>query len=289
METYDSILVAVDGSDPAWTAIRQGVELAATFDASLTGVHVVPQSSAPLAAESDGGKPRPDQATEAAIKDFEQAAETMDVPCRTTVERGTPHTEIESASDRVDADLVTIGTHARTGLDRLLAGSVADRTLRTSERPVLVTPHTLGDVPYDSVLIATDGSGPAAAATDHGLALAEQFDATVHALSAVDIQTPSDGHGIIPEVAESVTERHEDRVTAVAQRAAERGLDTATAVPRGTPSTLVTEYVDEHDIDLIAMGAHGRSGLTRYLLGSVAERVVATSPAPVLAVPSRSG
>lgn len=288
MPSYETILVAVDGSDHARTAAGQAVRLANAFDASVTGVHAVEEPSSAVFAPDVETEPSLDEATEDAIEHLKMRAAAAAVPCETTVEQGTPHDVIESVADRIGADLVAMGTHGRTGLDRLLIGSVADRTLRTSDVPVLTTPDHGEETAYDSVLTAIDGSDPSAAAADRALAVADRFDATLHVLSVVRLQARAHTHGaggITPSIVESVTERHETLVEEVADRADERGIDTVTSVPAGMPAPYVRDHVEDHDIDFVTIGTHGHTGLKRHLLGSVAERVVRTTPAPVMAVP----
>jgi nucleotide-binding universal stress UspA family protein len=285
MSTYDSILVAVDGSEPARTAARQAIQLAKAFDASVTGLHVPEGSSNTAGTERDRS---PDEEAEAAIESLKLSAGKAEVACQTTVRRGTPHEVIGSSADRLDADLVAMGTHGRTGVEGLLVGSVTNRTLRTSDVPVLATPEGPWGSVFDSVLVAVDGSDPAAAATDQAITFADRFDATLHVLSAVYVQKLADtsgGAGTVPSVLESITERHEGLVEDVADRAEARGIDTVTSVPTGRPAAHVRDHAEEHNVDLVTMGTHGHSGLKRYLLGSVAERTVRTAPAPVMTMP----
>jgi nucleotide-binding universal stress UspA family protein len=79
-------------------------------------------------------------------------------------------------------------------------------------------------------------------------------------------------------------ERAESVVESVAERAADAGVETVTAVEPGVPDDVVVEYAADHDCDLVVMGTHGRTGLQRYLLGSVTERTVRRSSVPVLTV-----
>lgn len=131
---------------------------------------------------------------------------------------------------------------------------------------------------YHDVLVATDGGALAEAATRHAIEIASAFDATVHALSVVNTTIA----GNYPEERAAAA----DAIEAVADSAEAAGLDSVTAVreaPR--PYAAITDYRRENDLDLVAMGTHGRSGVKRYLLGSVAERVIRTAHVPVLAVP----
>ncbi|MFB6122935.1 MAG: universal stress protein [Haloferacaceae archaeon] len=139
---------------------------------------------------------------------------------------------------------------------------------------------------YDNVLVPTDGSECANAAVDHALTLAERFDATLHALYVVDVRAT---HHSAPElgmeqIRESLEAQGEEATEYVASRARERGVNTVEAVEEGTPEDVIEEYVDTHDVDVVVMGTHGRTGLDRFLLGSVTERIVRTSDVPVLTV-----
>ena len=131
---------------------------------------------------------------------------------------------------------------------------------------------------YQDVLIPTDGSDGTRRSIEHGLTIADRFDATVHALS------------IVPEGPLGTLETEE--ATPAAHRAVERvelegdaaGVDVVTAVENGVPHEEILEYVDEHGIDMVVMGTQGRTGLDRVLMGSVTERVVRMAEIPVVTV-----
>ncbi|ELY84770.1 UspA domain-containing protein [Natrialba taiwanensis DSM 12281] len=131
---------------------------------------------------------------------------------------------------------------------------------------------------YDHVLIPTDGSDGTRRSITHGLAIADQFDATVHALSVV----PEGPFGTFEsEAATEAARRAVDRV-AMETRAAD--LETVTTVAQGVPHEEILAYADDNEIDLIVMGTQGRTGLDRVLVGSVTERVVRMADVPVVTV-----
>ena len=137
---------------------------------------------------------------------------------------------------------------------------------------------------YDRILVPTDGSETAAKAVEHAVDLAEQYDATLHVLSVVD-PTRFSTVGVDPSsVLVAVEKGAREAVEAVEAAAEEAGVPTETTVVRGSPAQTITEYATDNDVDLVVMGTHGRTGLDRYLLGSVTERVVRTSSVPVLTV-----
>ncbi|POG54904.1 universal stress protein [Haloferax marisrubri] len=137
---------------------------------------------------------------------------------------------------------------------------------------------------YSEILVPTDGSKAAERAIDHALDLAKTYDARIHALYVVDtsIYTSLDAGA---DVVIDALEREGDAATRhVSEAAEEAGIEVQAEVVTGTAYRSIREYIDDHAIDLVVMGTHGRTGLSHYLLGSVTERVVRTSPVPVLTI-----
>jgi nucleotide-binding universal stress UspA family protein len=137
---------------------------------------------------------------------------------------------------------------------------------------------------YERILVPIDGSRQADRALDHALDLAETYDAEVHLLFVVDVASvPNE---IEAASVEERLDRYGERTTATAaERAEESGVERVlTKVARGTPHRAILDYADGNDADLIVMGTHGRTGIDRYLLGSVTEKVVRLADAPVLTV-----
>jgi nucleotide-binding universal stress UspA family protein len=137
---------------------------------------------------------------------------------------------------------------------------------------------------YDDILVPTDGSPAADAAVDHAVTLADRFDATVHALYVVDATAYSAIEAGTDIVAEALETEGKDAVSRIAAAADEADISVIESVVSGTAYGSILEYADDHDIDLIVMGTHGRRGIDRYLLGSVTERVVRSANQPVLTV-----
>jgi nucleotide-binding universal stress UspA family protein len=134
----------------------------------------------------------------------------------------------------------------------------------------------------DSVVIATDGSQSVTRAVRVALDLARRFDASVHALYVVDTgEIDSSPEELRDELRDALEEQGEDALDAVRDHA-DREL--TTAVREGRPAAEITEYAREQDADVVATGTRGRHGENRFLIGSVAERVVRSCPVPVLTV-----
>jgi nucleotide-binding universal stress UspA family protein len=146
---------------------------------------------------------------------------------------------------------------------------------------------------YEHILIPTDGSDVAESAVEHALDLAEQYDAEVHALYVVDIdsvnlslgteQVDRLKQGRFSEM-EELKSKADEATGAVAARGAERGIEVVEHVSGGRPHTVIADYAEDHDMDLIVMGSHGRAGVRRALLGSVTERTLRSTHVPVLVV-----
>lgn len=135
---------------------------------------------------------------------------------------------------------------------------------------------------YDDILYPTDGSEGATAALEHAVDHAITYDSTLHVLYVVE--EPS----VEPratEILDSLEATGERTVEEVRSRANAAGVESLRGfIGSGSPYRQILAYSDEHDVDLIVMGTHGRRGVDRYLLGSVAEKVVRTAPCPVMTV-----
>lgn len=135
---------------------------------------------------------------------------------------------------------------------------------------------------YDEILFPTDGSEASAVAFDHAVSHAHAYDARIHALYVVDDSYAGVGAGgsknidSLTQVGERVLEEFTDRIE-------DEDIEIETEVVQGTPYDEIVKYSDE-GIDMIVMGTRGRSGIDKYLLGSVTEKVVRTAEPPVFTV-----
>ncbi|SDR38099.1 universal stress protein [Natronobacterium texcoconense] len=135
---------------------------------------------------------------------------------------------------------------------------------------------------FDTVVVATDGSESVKRAVDVSLDLAARFDADVHALSVVDASEVDASPEQLREELRTALETTADAAIATVEDRTDREI--TTAVREGRPAAEICEYAREVDADVVATGTRGRHGENRLLLGSVAERIVRTSPVPVLTV-----
>jgi nucleotide-binding universal stress UspA family protein len=135
---------------------------------------------------------------------------------------------------------------------------------------------------FETVLIATDGSKSVQRAVEVALDLSSRFDADVHAVYVVDTsEVDSSPERLRAEMHTALEETGEEALESVREHA-DRSI--TTAVLEGRPASAIGSYAREHDADVVAMGTRGRHGEDRFLIGSVAERVVRSCPVPVLTV-----
>ncbi len=137
---------------------------------------------------------------------------------------------------------------------------------------------------YARLLVPTDGSRGTDRVVDRALGLASRFDAHVDALFVVDETFPTTTeYDVVVETREDEAEAALEEVVEACERA---GVRVEPHLRRGRPHEEIVAAVDDYGSDLIVMGTHGRRGLERIRhLGSVTERVVRTSPVPVLTTP----
>ena len=135
---------------------------------------------------------------------------------------------------------------------------------------------------YERILVPTDGSVGSAHVALQAIDIAETYDATIHVLHVVDESVRAFVAGFGDE--SELDDRGKEAVERVAAMARAHDVDVVTAIEDGDPARHIVEYADEIDADLIVAGTHGRSGVERRLIGSVAERLVRRARCPVMTV-----
>ena len=137
---------------------------------------------------------------------------------------------------------------------------------------------------YDRILFPTDGTEGANAALDHAIDHAQRYDAELHVLYVVEENWPVMEAGQA-QLLDALEEAGERAIDDARDRAKAEGVGSIRGtVAGGSPYRAILEYIDDHDIELVVMGTHGRRGIDRYLLGSVAEKVVRSADCPVMTV-----
>lgn len=290
---YETILVPTDGSEWGTAAAKHAFALARLEGGAVHALSVVEtrdfeQAVFPADVRTQA-RSAIEQSAADAVDRIAQLGEEAGCPVETTVLEGVPHDAILDYADDVDADVVVMGTHGRSGLERFLLGSVTERVLRSTDRPVLTTHPTEDETPeYANILVTTDGSDGAGVAIEQAVSLASETGATLHALSVVDARSFAtsgelDG-SMVAAIQRELDAVADEAVGEVESAAAAADVPVLSDVDVGLPADEIRQYVEEHDIDLVVMGTHGRSGVDRVLFGSVTEAVIRGVDVPVLAV-----
>ncbi len=141
----------------------------------------------------------------------------------------------------------------------------------------------------ENILITTDYSDAAAPALARGMDLAKQFGAKAHLVNVVLMAEAAPVYPLYgmasdtKKIFEALNEESQQRMAELTEGLGDHGVELTSQVAHGSyAAPRILEYAKEHDVDLIVIGTHGRRGLRRYLLGSVAEEVVRKAPCPVL-------
>jgi uncharacterized protein len=269
---FERILLATDGSEFSAGAIRVATALARRSNARLfiTGVAVFnPEYATTVPGLEQTALDMANRNVAGAVQAASEAGVDHEV---VIAEAEDPYRGIVDAAEEYRADVVVMGRRGKRGLARAMVGDATARVIGAAPCSVMVVPR--GANAFErGILVATDGSryGDAAAYTAGRLALAMRLPLAV--VSAVLVSHNE--------------QRRREAVVAVdrvkAGLAAE-SVPVTGVVTEGRPEQVILDQARKAGADLIVMGTHGRTGLDRILMGSVAERVVGAAECPVLAV-----
>ncbi len=271
---FDKILVPLDGSELAERVVGQLGPILARRDTEVMAVRVLD------AFDFDQALLRGEDAFAIAGKQLEMALEPLrraGVGTRYEVFVGDAATRILEAADDYRPSLIAMATHGRTGADRWLRGSVAERVLRRSPFPVLLANPRANLGAVRRILVPLDGSEMSAAALPVAHQMARLYRAEVVLLHVIEPR-PS----LYPT--ETLTETPEEVLALLEPfRARLPGVDVRTLATKGSPSFAILDAAKD-GVDLVAMTTHGRTGASRWVFGSVAEHVLHHLETPLLVV-----
>ncbi len=277
------VLVPYDQSEQADYALEHALALDGAPEVVL--LHVLELQGDAVVTGEQSQQPRRVDTAEAMLA---EVRETVDDPERveTAVRFGRPAHATLGAIDELGIDHVVVGSHGRDGAERLLLGSVAETVARRSSVPVTVVRTEPDPDPAASVLVPFDGSTHARHALTHAL---EQFpDAAVTALYVAYPPTEhvrdADRFDLSEDWADERDDHTESILEVAGSVAAELGRDIETETATGDPADSIVAYTEAEPVDHVVVGSSGRDGISRLLLGSVAETVVRRSPVSVTLV-----
>ncbi len=282
MGKYRKILVAVDNSESSKNALRQAFKLANEEKCWITVTSVVPpyEGEIELLGVKDIRaalrKPCDD-----ALAEVEKIARTERMLVKTVCEEGEVHERIVDLADAENCDVIVMGRSGGHRIERALIGSVTARVIGHTQRDVLVVPNNTV-VGWKTIVLATDGSKYSATAAEKAISFAQSYGGELKVVSVADV--PAEFYAEAPKAVEDLVKKARGFVAGVKKQAEAAGVKAETFVGEAEAYEAITNLAKEQKADMIIIGSHGRTGLRRLLMGSVAEKVVGYAPCPVLVV-----
>ncbi len=301
-----TILVPLDFSRPAMQALSYAVSLATEFGATIHLVHV---NAADEACAVPGAGHLMHECAESVTFLQERLSEVQRKhvpsfwPENCHVRTGQAYQEICGLARELEADVIVLATRGHTGLKRIVLGSTAERVVRFAPCPVLVVrqrkrkgPAAPGlvtssrELAIRKILVPVDFSQCGMAGAIYAALLAKTFNAKLCLFHALQPLAPM----VMDRISANLSGRDETNLAnarvdmeAFTKLDFLRGVKCEIEIRTGYPVDEICESASRPDIDLVVTSTHGRTGLNRMLLGSVAEHIVRYAEGPVLVVPSQ--
>ncbi|KAB1185174.1 MULTISPECIES: universal stress protein [Haloferax] len=282
---YERILFPVDETTESSAILHHASEISHWADGEILLLYVADTDRNSVTLIDNEVVDALERKGHSVVEEAGEILDTLGVEYGTDVVQGNPAPTIAEYADTYDYDLIAMPTHARHGLSRRLMGSVTEKVVQLSNRPVLTARMVSSDeltFPYEDILVPTDGSPSANRAAIHGIELAATVGATLHILSVVDDSS------LGPDVRSMLSgtkfeQGATEAIDAIAAEADELGVSNVVKhVEHGKPSEQILSCIETEGIDAVVMGTTGRSGIDRILLGSVAAATVRDAPVPVI-------
>jgi nucleotide-binding universal stress UspA family protein len=296
-----SILCPFDGSEFSRRALEHAVALGRWYRAKLTLLHVY--TGVPVAPQEGPAawftplEPKERKKIVSWLADAAGPARAAGVAVEAQVVEGRPVAEILRVAKEGATGLIVLGTHGRTGFDRLLLGSVTERVLRQASCPVLtvtaraVPAYREGRPPFERIVCPIDFSAPSTRALEHALSLAQEAYGRLTLMHALEQFPPDDAATMAHfETARfdmaGFQQAMETTVRARLQEAIPEGARDwcrpEILVTRGRAWRSILQAAEERDADLVVLGVHGRNPIDLTLFGSTTQHIVRTARCPVM-------
>lgn len=291
----ETILVPIDFSAASIYPIQWAKSIARPTKASLHFVSVYP-FPLPIASRFIPQRARTEiqEIEEQIHRDLEAVALSQKVSGAGFHARaGRPASNICELADEIQADLIVLSTHGRTGWERAFLGSTAEEVVRHASCPVLVARRSKArpkdDLQLRKIVVPVDFSECSAQGLNYAVGLAQRFGSELvllHVLQIFNDPTPVMLY-TRTEVERWVREGAEAHMAELVRTTDFGGTKFETAIKTGAPAQKICRYARRVSADLIVTATHGRTGLPHMLIGSTAEHVVRYAKTPVLVVPTR--
>ena len=265
-------LLPVDGSDYSRVAIKHAIRMAEMYNAEISPIYVVDARAYKDAEEIE----EQTAIGQALVDDVRDECKDHGIGVlEARVLTGSPYNEIIGEQRRIDASLIILGAYGAERAEGETIGSTAERVLRGARCHVLLVRDKLeNDEFYRNVLIPSDGSIDAEYAATFAASIAHRCHADLMACSMIRVGSEKD-----MREAEQAT----NEVVALGKS---KGIETKTLIWEGKPAVEILKAVDAKNIDLVVIGYTGKGKVSRWILGSVSERVARTAPCSVFVVKS---
>jgi nucleotide-binding universal stress UspA family protein len=265
----EKLLLATDGSEQSEGAVRETINLAKVCSSKIYAISVI-EANAEFMASAPGFFEKYEKQIRQHLESVKARASKENLDCEIIIHEGEePFQYITDEAAEKKVEMILMGRYGRTGLDRLLMGSVTAKTIGHSPCKVMVVPGA-AKVSYKKILVATDGSKCSDAAALEAISIAKRCGSELIALSVAARDTN------LAAAKESV-----ERVRQIAEK---EGIKVESHTLSGTPYEVIVSTAEHKGADLIVVGSHGRTGVKRLLMGSVTERVIGHSKSAVLVV-----
>jgi nucleotide-binding universal stress UspA family protein len=295
MLQFKRVLCPVDFSPISRRALDHAAEVARWYEAELTVLHVVPLLPTVFGFPSPVALPAEPAASEAVLRELASFAERAATAARraaTVVREGSPAIEILHYAAEHDTDLLVLGTHGRSGFERFMIGSVAEKVLRKASCPVLTVPPRAESAPetpvFRRIVCGMDFSPAANAALGHALSLAQEANARLTLLHVVDWMGERDLSRYPQFDADAyrrrVTGEARARLEALVPAGVSDWCEVDARVACGKPYAEILRVAEAEQAELVVLGVHGSGTIDRMLFGSTTTHVVRAALCPVLTV-----
>lgn len=302
MVSCERIVCCVDFSEFSAHALHYAAALARWYNARLTALHAVLDVPAVDVLPMQGGMPPLSlKAVDGGmIAESLRTFVSVNVPSMDGVDTlvvpaGNVADEILVQAAAQAANMIVIGTHGRSGFERLLLGSVAEKILRKASCPVMVVPRHAADVPvaerapFTEIISAIDFSASSLSALAYALDLAQEADARMTLLHVIELppelaELPRMEGIDVPAVRAAAEADCLRRLRAMVPDGAHTFCTIHTEVIEGNPAREIVRMAEQRGADLVVMGVQGRSALDMLLFGSKTHAVLRGAPCPVLTV-----
>jgi nucleotide-binding universal stress UspA family protein len=263
----EKLLVATDRSTASEGAIAAAIAFAKQCSSTLYVMTVVETNPE---YETSGAEFLQKEKEEAAhyLASIKARALKEITACEAIFRRGDSASRlIVEEADRKNADMIAVGRRGRHGLEKVLLGNVTAKVIGHAPCKVLVVPRAAG-IGFKNILVATDGS-------EHG---------RIAVTEAIEIAKRCGSRLTVISVAHSEDEKGKARANAgdAAQEAEQAGIYVETMSLVGKPHAVIAETAKSRGVDLIVLGAYGKTGLKKLLMGSTTEKVIGSAGCAVL-------